>query len=63
MSYTLLALVIETLQVVEPGERDTAQFDELEYVFIDDPVTSLDENHLIELAVNLAGLIKSVQTI
>ncbi len=38
---------------------DTNQFDELEYVFIDDPVTSLDENHLIELAVNLAGLIAS----
>jgi AAA domain len=33
----------------------------LEYVFIDDPVSSLDENHLIELAVNLAGLIKSSQ--
>ncbi|MEZ5527014.1 MAG: anticodon nuclease, partial [Gammaproteobacteria bacterium] len=27
--------------------------------FIDDPVSSLDENHLIELAVNLAGLLKS----
>jgi hypothetical protein len=28
-------------------------------VFIDDPVSSLDENHLIELAVNLAELIKA----
>jgi wobble nucleotide-excising tRNase len=28
-------------------------------VFIDDPVSSLDENHLIELAVNLASLIKA----
>ena len=39
-------------------DRDTVDFNELEYVFIDDPVSSLDENHLIELAVNLAGLIK-----
>ena len=33
--------------------RSTSDYDELKYVFIDDPVTSLDENHLIELAVNL----------
>ncbi|MGI2071556.1 anticodon nuclease [Shewanella baltica] len=57
--YTLLDQVIAILNVAEPTERETNQFDQLEYVFIDDPVSSLDENHLIELAVNLAGLIKS----
>jgi wobble nucleotide-excising tRNase len=57
--YTLLDQVISTLNVAEPSERETNQFDQLEYIFIDDPVSSLDENHLIELAVNLAGLIKS----
>ncbi|MBU3415676.1 anticodon nuclease [Vibrio fluvialis] len=57
--YTLLDQVITILNVAEPTERETNQFDQLEYVFIDDPVSSLDENHLIELAVNLAGLIKS----
>ncbi len=31
-------------------------------MFVDDPVSSLDDNHLIELAVNLAGLIKSSQS-
>jgi hypothetical protein len=56
--YTLLELVVDVLQQPEAEARDTDQFDELEYVFIDDPVTSLDENHLIELAVNLATLIK-----
>jgi hypothetical protein len=55
--YTLLDQVISTLNVAEPSERETNQFDHLEYIFIDDPVSSLDENHLIELAVNLAGLI------
>lgn len=45
------------LKVAEPAERETSQFNQLEYVFIDDPVTSLDEDHLIELAVNLAALI------
>jgi hypothetical protein len=57
--YTLLDQVIEILNVADPEERETDQFNALEYVFIDDPVSSLDENHLIELAVNLAELIKS----
>ena len=60
--YTLLDQVISILDVAEPTDRETDQFDRLEYVFVDDPVTSLDENHLIELAVNLAGLIKSNQS-
>lgn len=34
-------------------------FNNLDYVFIDDPVSSLDDTHLIELAVNIAELIKS----
>ncbi len=57
--YSLIEQVIDILNVPEPGERETDQFDQLEYIFIDDPVSSLDENHLIELAVHLAQLIKS----
>ncbi|MCR8643026.1 AAA family ATPase [Paenibacillus sp. N1-5-1-14] len=57
--YSLLKQVIEILNVAEPSDRETNQFDQLKYVFIDDPVSSLDDNHLIELAVNLAELIKS----
>lgn len=57
--YSLLVQVIEVLNVAEPAERETDKFDHLEYVFIDDPVTSLDDNHLISLAVDLAELIKS----
>ncbi|KQZ92794.1 anticodon nuclease [Mesorhizobium sp. Root157] len=60
--YTLLEQVIGVLNVPELGDRETNEFDQLEYVFIDDPVSSLDENHLIELAVNLASLIKSNQS-
>ena len=57
--YALLETVVTELTIAEPAERGTDQFNALEYVFIDDPVTSLDENHLIELAVNLAELITS----
>lgn len=60
--YTLLDQAVNILNIAEAGERETTQFDELEYVFIDDPVSSLDDNHLIELAANLAGLIKSSQS-
>jgi hypothetical protein len=60
--YVLLEQVISMLNIPEPTEREDNQFNQLEYVFIDDPVSSLDENHLIELAVNLAGLIKSSQS-
>lgn len=57
--YSLLELTISVLNVAEEGERDTDQFNDLQYVFIDDPVSSLDDNHLIELAVNVAELVKS----
>ena len=60
--YSLLKLVVDTLNIAEEADRDTKQFDDLEYVFIDDPVSSLDENHLIELAVNIAELIRSSQS-
>lgn len=56
--YTLLDEVVSILDEPDPSKRDDYQFDKLEYVFIDDPVSSLDDSHLIALAVDLAGLIK-----
>lgn len=56
--YSLLDLIVEELS--SPiGDRSTNDFNKLKYVFIDDPVSSLDDNHLIELAVDLAKLVKS----
>ncbi|YCH21470.1 anticodon nuclease [Pseudomonas sp. D1-3] len=60
--YTLLEQVVGVLNVAEPADRETDQFNQLEYVFIDDPVSSLDENHLIQLAVNLGQLINSSES-
>lgn len=57
--YTLIEEVVSELNKSELDYDDTNPFHNLEYIFIDDPVSSLDENHLIELAVNLAQLIKS----
>lgn len=58
----LLEQVIAELNIAEVANRSTDVFNNLRYIFVDDPVSSLDENHLIELAVNLAGLIKSSQS-
>ena len=60
--YSLLEQIIEVLNVPELADRETEQFNNLEYVFIDDPVSSLDDTHLIELAVNISELIKSSES-
>ena len=62
--YVLIRQVIAELNITEDSEekRSTNQFDDLEYIFIDDPVSSLDENHLIQQAVDLADLIKSSES-
>jgi wobble nucleotide-excising tRNase len=60
--YSLIEQMISELNIAEIANRSTDVFNNLEYVFVDDPVNSLDENHLIELAVNLASLIKSSQS-
>ncbi len=57
--FTLFQEVVSILDEPSKENRESNDFDQLEYVFIDDPVSSLDDNHLIELAVDLAGLVKS----
>jgi hypothetical protein len=60
--HTLIEQAVAELNISEPTERSTNEFDELKYIFIDDPVSSLDESHLIQLAVDLAKLIKDTQS-
>ena len=60
--YSLLDQIISVLNVAEEADRETDKFNNLQYVFIDDPVSSLDDTHLIELAVNIAQLIKLSQS-
>lgn len=57
--FSLMEQVVSVLNVAEKESRETYQYNDLEYIFIDDPVSSLDDTHLIELAVNIAELIKS----
>jgi len=60
--FSFLEQIVDVLNEKEPSDRETDQFDHLKYVFIDDPVSSLDDTNLIELAVNVAQLIKSSQS-
>lgn len=57
--FSLMEQVVSVLNITEKENRETEQYDKLEYIFIDDPVSSLDDSHLIELAVNISELIKS----
>lgn len=57
--FSLMEQVISVLNIAEKENRETDQYDKLKYIFIDDPVSSLDDTHLIELAVNISELIKS----
>jgi len=57
--YSIIEQAVSILNELESENRETNKFDHLEYVFIDDPVSSLDESHLIELAVDIASLIKA----
>lgn len=57
--FSLMEQVVSVLNIAEKENRETDQYDKLEYIFIDDPVSSLDDTHLIELAVNISELVKS----
>lgn len=57
--FSLLTEIVNTLKETQKDNDQERLFGKLEYVFIDDPVSSLDDTHLIELAVDLAKLIKS----
>ncbi|WP_374542799.1 AAA family ATPase [Flavobacterium sp.] len=58
--YSLIEHIVQLLNENE-DDRSSNKFNNLEYIFIDDPVSSLDDNHLIELAVDLSTLIKNAK--
>ncbi len=56
--YTILEQAIYALND-EQEDRSTTMFNELEYIVIDDPVSSLDDTRLITLTINLIELFRS----
>ncbi|MCB4929216.1 AAA family ATPase [Streptococcus mutans] len=55
--YILMEFIIEQRSSSEEDRR-THEYDELEYIFIDDPVSSLDDRRIIDVALDLAHLLK-----
>ena len=60
--FSLLEQVVEVLNIPEESDRETDKLNNLKYIFIDDPVTSLDDNHLIQMAVKLAEVIRKSES-
>lgn len=55
--YVLVEEIIEKYNSFEDGEIDFIETS-IKYIFIDDPVSSLDDNHLINVAIDLSKLLK-----
>ena len=55
--FVLMETIISELNIDEVNDRSTDEFNSIQYIFIDDPVTSLDDNHLIQLAIYLKEVI------
>lgn len=56
--YTILETAISEL-ILKKEDRSTDKFDDLEYIIIDDPVSSIDDTRIIALAIKLVHLIKN----
>lgn len=57
--YTILAVAIETLREA-PDDRSTHFFDDIKYIVIDDPVSSMDDTRIITMSLDLIELLKTI---
>lgn len=57
--FNYMQIAIREKMASDNDAKMTNRFDALKYIFIDDPVSSLDQNHLIELAMDLGEVIRN----
>ena len=57
--YTVLQNAVNTLRE-EQSARSTNYFDDIKYIVIDDPVSSMDDTRIITIALELIELIKTI---
>ena len=60
--FTYMKIAKREKEEPDNDKKMTNRFDALKYIFIDDPVSSLDQNHLIELAVDLSEVIRKFKS-
>ena len=59
--YTVLETAIDALNTPEVDNRSTQAFNDLQYIIIDDPVSSIDDTKIITMAIKLIEAIKLYQ--
>lgn len=59
MFLTLVESVIAELKQEDLNDRSTDEFNDIEYIYIDDPITSLDDNHVFDVAQDIKKLVRS----
>lgn len=57
--FVLTETIVSELNIDEVVDRSTDEFNNINYIFIDDPISSLDDNHVIDMALELKKLISS----
>ena len=57
--FVLMETIIAELNIDEISDRSTDEFNAIQYIFIDDPISSLDDNHAIDIALELKHIIGS----
>lgn len=57
--FVLMETIISELNIDEISDRSTDEFNAIQYIFIDDPISSLDDNHAIDIALKLKHIIGS----
>ena len=57
--FNYMQIAIREKMASDNDAKMTNRFDALKYIFVDDPVSSLDQNHLIELAMDLGEVIRN----
>lgn len=59
----MLETILSDLSISDVEERMIENYNNLEYIFIDDPMSSLDDNNIIEVAISLKELVKKAMSL
>ena len=57
--FVLMETIVAELNIDGISDRSTDEFNTIQYIYIDDPISSLDDNHAIDIALELKHIIDS----
>lgn len=57
--FVLMETIVAELNIDGISDRSTDEFNTIQYIFIDDPISSLDDSHAIDIALELKHIIDS----